>query len=72
MLEGTHSNYVSSGLESLLVVTIWSFRDFSSDNRQPLTSEYLTILEATKITQFPLYCRSYFQLACSQTSEICF
>ena len=29
-LEGTHSNYVSSGLKGLLVVTTWYFWDFSS------------------------------------------
>ena len=29
-LEGTHSYYVSSGLEGLLAVTTWSFWDFSS------------------------------------------
>ena len=29
-LEGTHSNYVSSGLENLQAVTTWSFWDFST------------------------------------------
>ena len=31
-LEGTHSNYVSSGLEGLLALTTWSFWDISSES----------------------------------------
>ena len=36
-LEGTHGNYVSSGLEGLLPVTTWSFWDFSSVHKKSQT-----------------------------------
>ena len=65
-LEGTHSYYVSSGLEGLLAVTTWSFWDFSSvsstilciasDSEEPDLACTRTAIGNPSISRVPVPC----------------